>query len=357
MPGLWLPSFSLVRGETTSRLPSFVLILHPFEVARGAFIPWYISTALNFSLTYFFIRQTSPRAASRRKPPQVANTYESNAPTSRIYREGERIDGWEVGTDPKFSTSNEFEFGGSFGTSSLMLGFPLLMWYMWVGATYYAGKLPLPEDSQSWGEFGKHLAELVYTGAYPSLRAWRIYWTFFVFEAICYCVLPGVWAWGKPLPHENGKQLKYLCNAYVSFYLTVSIMAALHFSGFFPLYTLIDEFGPLMSVGIISGFLVALIAYFSALWRGAQHRMTGYPLYDFFLGAELNPRMFGILDFKMFFMVRIPWFILFGLSCATAAHQYERYGYVSAEAVFLVAAHFLYANACAKGEQFIISSW
>ena len=85
--------------------------------------------------------------------------------------------------------------------------------------------------------------------------------------------------------------------------------------------------------------------------------MTGYPIYDFFLGAELNPRMFGILDFKMFFMVRIPWFILFGLSCATAARQYERYGYVSAEALFLVVAHYLYANACAKGEQLIISSW
>jgi delta24(24(1))-sterol reductase len=85
--------------------------------------------------------------------------------------------------------------------------------------------------------------------------------------------------------------------------------------------------------------------------------MTGYPIYDFFLGAELNPRMFGILDFKMFFMVRIPWFILFGLSCATAAHQYERYGYISAEVLFLVVVHYLYANACAKGEQLIISSW
>ncbi|EFQ32368.1 ergosterol biosynthesis ERG4/ERG24 family protein [Colletotrichum graminicola M1.001] len=273
------------------------------------------------------------------------------------YKKGEIIDGWEVGTDPKIDASGEFEFGGSLGALSLMIGFPLLMWYMWIGATYYDGKLPMREDGQTWGEFGRHLVDLVYTGAFPTLRAWRIYWTFFIFEGICYCVLPGVWAWGKPLPHENGKQLKYFCNAYISFYFTISVMAVLHFSGLFPVYTFIDEFGPLMSVAILSGFIVSFIAYFSALWRGAQHRMTGYPIYDFFLGAELNPRMFGILDFKMFFEVRIPWFILFGLSCGAAARQYEQYGYVSGEVLFLVMAHYLYANACAKGEQLIVPTW
>jgi delta24(24(1))-sterol reductase len=112
-----------------------------------------------------------------------------------------------------------------------------------------------------------------------------------------------------------------------------------------------------MTVAIISGYLVSFIAYFSALYRGAEHRMTGYPIYDFFMGAELNPRMFSILDFKMFFEVRIPWYILFGMSCAAAARQYEQFGYVSGEVWFLVMAHFLYANACSKGEECIVTTW
>ncbi|KAM0518800.1 hypothetical protein ACHAP9_008886 [Verticillium nonalfalfae] len=277
--------------------------------------------------------------------------------TQRTYRKGELIDGWEVGTNPKVDTSGVFEFGGSAGVLSLMIGFPLLMWYMWIGAACYDGNIPWPEANQSWAEFGHHLSHLVYTDAFPTLRAWRIYWSFFVFEAISYCVLPGVWGWGKPLPHEGGKQLKYYCNAYFTFHFTIAIMAALHFTGIFRLYTVIDEFGPLLTVSILSGYLVATIAYLSTLLRGAQHRISGYPIYDFFMGAELNPRMFGILDFKMFFMVRIPWFIIFGLSCGAAARQYERYGYVSGEVLFLVVAHYLYANACAKGEQLIISSW
>jgi Delta24(24(1))-sterol reductase len=267
------------------------------------------------------------------------------------------IDGWVPGTDPKVDASGVFEFGGSLGTFALMAFFPLLMWYMWIGATYYDGKVPTRESGQSWTEFGKHLVDLVYTGAFPSLRAWKIYWSYLIFEGVCYCVLPGVWAYGKPLPHEGGKQLKYFCNAYVSFYVTIALMAGLHFSGLFPIYTFIDEFGPLLSVAIISGFVVAFVAYFSALFRGAHHRMTGYPIYDFFMGAELNPRLFGILDFKMFFEVRLPWYILFGLSCGAAARQYERYGYISGEVLFLVMAHYLYANACSKGEELIVPTW
>jgi delta24(24(1))-sterol reductase len=267
------------------------------------------------------------------------------------------VDGWEPGKDPKIDYSGHFDFGGSFGVSAMMIGFPLLMYYMWIGATFYDGKFPTRQPGQSFSDFFKHMGNLVYEYAFPSLFAWKIYWVFFVFEAACYILLPGWTTYGKPLPHEKGKQLKYHCSGVWSFYTTIVVVAALHYTGLFPLYTIIDEFGPIMSVAICSGFLVSFVAYFSALVRGAQHRMTGYPIYDFFMGAELNPRMFGILDFKMFFEVRLPWFILFGLSCGTAARQYENYGYVSGEVAFLVLAHFLYANACAKGEECITTTW
>lgn len=270
---------------------------------------------------------------------------------------GDIIDGWAVGKDPKIDYSGHFDFGGSFGVSAMMIGFPTLMYYMWIGATFYDGKFPTPAPDQTFVDFVKHMADIVREHAFPSLRAWKIYWVFFIFEAACYCLLPGVETYGKPLAHEGGKQLKYYCSGVWSFYTTILVAAVLHYTRLFPLYTIIDEFGPLLSVAIISGFLVAIVAYFSAIIRGAQHRMTGYPIYDFFMGAELNPRMFGILDFKMFFEVRLPWFILLGISCATAARQYEDYGYVSLEVGFLIMAHFLYANACAKGEECITTTW
>lgn len=267
------------------------------------------------------------------------------------------MDGWEAGKDPKVDYSGHFEFGGSLGVALLMLGFPALMYYMWLGATFYDGHLPLPEEGQSVTDFGRQVGRQIYEGAFPSLKAWVIYWVFFVFEGACYVLLPGVTAKGKPLPHEGGRQLTYHCSGMWSFYTTLVVAAALHLSGLFPLYTLIDEFGPLMSVAIISGFLVSIVAYVSAIYRGAQHRMSGHVLYDFFMGAELNPRMFGTLDFKMFFEVRLPWYILFLVTCGAAARQYEQFGWVSGEVGFLLMAHFLYANACSKGEELIPTTW
>ncbi|KAK3360022.1 Delta(24(24(1)))-sterol reductase like protein [Lasiosphaeria hispida] len=267
------------------------------------------------------------------------------------------IDGWRPGMDPKIDSSGEYEFGGPWFVGIMMLGFPILMWYMWIGAEYYNGLFPTPAPGQNWQEFGAHLANVVYTGAFPHTKAWVIYWTYLIFEGACYCLLPGVWAYGKPLPHEGGKQLKYYCSAYASFYTTIVVVGVLNFTGLFHLSTIIDEFGSLLTVAIISGWIVSIVAYASAFARGATHRMTGNHVYDFFMGAELNPRMFGILDFKMFFEVRLPWYILFMLSCGTAARQWERYGYVSGEVGFLIMAHFLYANACAKGEELIISTW
>ncbi|KAI7282541.1 Delta(24(24(1)))-sterol reductase like protein [Hortaea werneckii] len=274
----------------------------------------------------------------------------NGAPKGRV------IDGWLEGSDPKIDVNPHFDFGGTPGVTAMMIGFPLLMWYMWIGATYYDGKFP-SEPNMTWSEFGKHLFNLAYNGSFPHLKAWAIYWIFFLTQGIFYLTLPGVYSMGKPLPHEGGKQLRYYNNAVYSFYLTNAIAAVLHFTGLFKLYTLIDEFGPLMSVAIISGFLVAIVAYVSALWRGKQHRMTGHHIYDFFMGAELNPRMFGWLDFKMFFEVRLPWFILYLISLSACARQYEQYGYVTGEAGFLLMAHWLYANACCKGEEMICITW
>lgn len=292
-------------------------------------------------------------ATGPRTPERTTTDKEAGAADVKV----SVVDGWKPGQDPRIDYSGEFEFGGSVGTFSMMVFFPILMWYMWVGATYYDGKFPSRAAGMSWFDFGRHLVNLVYTGAFPHAKAWLWYWSYLIFEGACYCLLPGVTSYGKPLPFAGGKQLPYFCSAYASLYFTLACLAGLHFSGIWPLYTAIDEFGPLLSVAILSGFLVSFVAYFSAIYRGKQHRMTGHFIYDFFMGAELNPRLFGILDFKMFFEVRMPWYILLILSLGAAARQYEQYGYVSGEVMFLIMAHYLYANACSKGEELITTTW
>jgi Delta24(24(1))-sterol reductase len=268
------------------------------------------------------------------------------------------IDGWIPGTDPTIDQSGHFEFGGSPGVTAIMIGFPLLMYYMWIGATYYDGLPPRPRNGESLAHFFQTMFNLAFYGAWPSAKAWAMYWGFFIFECVLYCVMPGIWTKGKPLPHENGRRLDYYCSGMWSWWTTIIVALTLHFTGVFKLYNIIDDYGPIMSVAIISGVVVSIIAYASAIYRGKQHRMTGHLMYDFFMGAELNPRMFnGILDFKMFFEVRLPWYMLFLITLGTAARQYENYGYVSGEVGLLLLAHWLYANACSKGEELITTTW
>ena len=112
-----------------------------------------------------------------------------------------------------------------------------------------------------------------------------------------------------------------------------------------------------MSVAVISGFLTSIAVFVNALITGTEHKMTGYLIYDFFMGAPLNPRIGKWLDLKMFAEVRIPWFILFFTTLAATLRQYETFGFVTPQMGIILLGHYLYANACAKGEELIVPTW
>jgi len=109
-------------------------------------------------------------------------------------------------------------------------------------------------------------------------------------------------------------------------------------------------------VAMIFGHTTSWVVYFVTITTGQQHRMSGEFLYYVFMGAILNPRI-GSLDLKMWAEIRVPWIILFFVSVSAALKQYETLGYFPATSLFSVLAHFLYANACMKGEECIPTTW
>ena len=123
-----------------------------------------------------------------------------------------------------------------------------------------------------------------------------------------------------------------------------------------PITDVIDNIGPIMSVSIIVGNALTFLAYFVTVLFGKAHRMSGYFLYDYFMGAPLNPR-FGNVDLKMWAEIRVPWPVLFFISVSAAVKQYESTGYFTPELLFMCLAHFLYVNACMKGEECIPTTW
>jgi Delta24(24(1))-sterol reductase len=261
------------------------------------------------------------------------------------------------GMDPtKLPSKIEYEFGGPVGNMGMMIGFPLLMWYMFVCYKYNNCQFLAPDAGEPFWEFVLRLYGYAKESAYPTWTAWKIEWGFLLIQLAFYVTLPGIWTEGMPVPHLNNKRLPYYCNALWSLYTTLSLALILHYYDIFALDTLIDRFGEIMTVSIISGFLISFWVYIRAHIDGSAVRMTGNTIHDFFMGAPLYPRI-GIVDLKLFFEVRLPWFTLFFLSVAACLKQYKEYGYVSNEVLFGLYGTWLYANACAKGEELIVPSW
>lgn len=274
-----------------------------------------------------------------------------------VEKEEKIVDGWKFGMDFKVDFLGEYEFGGFWFVFVMMIGFFFFMWYMWIGVEYYDGKFFFLEVGQFWIDFGKYFYNFCYIGVFFYVKVWVIYWIFFVVEGVMYCLMFGVWVYGKFFFYKNGEQFRYYCLVYVLFYIIIVFVVGFYFFGIFLLYIIFDEFGFLFSVFIFSGWLVLFIVYFLVFYCGVQYCMFGNYIYDFFMGVEFNFCMFGIFDFKMFFEVCMFWYILFFLLCVVVVCQWDQYGYVFGEVGFLVFVYYFYGNVIFKGEELIVFLW
>ncbi|GAA6064279.1 hypothetical protein JCM10212_000981 [Sporobolomyces blumeae] len=258
------------------------------------------------------------------------------------------------------STDDEahLEFGGAPGTLAMMVGFPLLFYYLYVCIFFNNAQLASPTNPWTiagpggWIEFVKRVARLVIENAAPTKRASVLYLSFLSLQLVLAFVMPGVTQQGLPVSSLGGKTLTYHCNAYSCVYTTAAVVALAHYLGYFNLSEVIDLYGPLLSVASISGFALALVVYVF----GDNYRMSGNPIYDYFMGSTLNPRI-GSVDIKMFAEIRISWTLLFAIAMGAVSKQYETYGRVSGNAWLFAYGTALYLNACAKGEQYIPQTW
>jgi delta24(24(1))-sterol reductase len=161
---------------------------------------------------------------------------------------------------------------------------------------------------------------------------------------------------GLPVPSESNVQHRYLCNGAASWYATIALVVLLHVTGLLRLSWLADHTGHVLTVALLFADAMSIAAYASTIARGRETRMSGNLLYDFFMGAVLNPRM-GRVDLKFFAETRVSWILLFLLTLSAAAKHFEVYGRLTGSMILMVVAHGLYANACMKGEECIPTTW
>ncbi|MDE2701856.1 MAG: delta(24(24(1)))-sterol reductase [Chloroflexota bacterium] len=248
------------------------------------------------------------------------------------------------------------EFGGAPGVVAIVTLSHALLLYLWIAWRFYDGALFFPSGLGDVGPYLGRIWEQISTHAAPSWSTFAIYWAFLAAQGLLAAYLPGLRVKGYPIPSRGGRRLTYRINAISAWWLTLALVAVLHFSDVFPLQTIYERFGSFMVAAMITGNAVALAVFFGAKLTGNAERMTGNHIYDFFMGAWLNPRI-GRLDLKMWAEVRVSWLTLFLLTASAAAYQFSEHGTLSTPMIFMLVAHFLYANACMKGEECIPTTW
>jgi len=256
------------------------------------------------------------------------------------------------------SNSYHYEFGGPKGCFCIMLYSHFLPYFFWLSLEISQGGLLLPSTLSSDG-FSDHFSQIAtvfYEKGLPDMNSIFFYLGFLVFQVICSLILPGVWIKGLPVPTENNKQHDYLCNGAASWYVTLILVFVLEKFNILSLSFMAINFGKIMTTSIIFSDILAFIIYVAAEIQGKSIRMSGHFFYDFFMGAYLNPRI-GYFDFKMWAEIRVSWILLFLLTLSASVLQYKNQGYLSYSMIIILTAHFLYTNACMKGEECIPTTW
>ena len=253
-------------------------------------------------------------------------------------------------------TPQQREFGGAVGTLAILIASHLFLYYLWLSLTYHRGAPFAPQSLGNLGGFFRMCARQIAAGAAPSWHAAAIYLGFIAFEFVLAAIMPGVRIKGLPVRSEGGVRHTYLCNGAASWYVTLVVVAILHVTGWFRLERIAAELGPLLTVAVLFADGVAVATYVLTIAAGRQVRMSGNVIYDFFMGAVLNPRV-GVIDLKFFTEIRVSWILLFLLTLGAAAKQVAQTGSLSASMIFMIVAHGLYTNACMKGEECIPTTW
>lgn len=204
-----------------------------------------------------------------------------------------------------------FEFGGPFGAFFITLSLPcvILGLYYLCTPTYCLQWSTLGDVQLAWAALLKDL---------PSLWSWHVFGVacgWMLFHVLLERFLPATIAKGVVL--RTGDQLLYRVNAQSVFWVTVALALVLQFLQplSFSLSWIYDHYVQLATSAIAIAALLSVYLYASSFAKNAllaEGGNSGNPIYDFYIGRELNPRI-GDFDLKYFCELRpglIAWTII-----------------------------------------------
>ena len=135
------------------------------------------------------------------------------------------------------SSFQTIEFGGPIGASCIVVFSHALLYYVYYCLQHNNGRLWI---AHSFDDVTAALHTIT-TNAAPTWFAAVLYFGFLGFEGLLALVAPGLQLTGRP--DETGQKLTYNCNAYVSWWVTLATIAALHYFEIFHMSAFIQNYG------------------------------------------------------------------------------------------------------------------
>ncbi|KAJ2155606.1 erg24, C-14 sterol reductase [Coemansia sp. RSA 551] len=219
------------------------------------------------------------------------------------------------------------EFFGVPGALAVMTGTVSVVFVWYFSCNPQVG-CQLPTTHEQWTHILRGAFNYQDYLSSTALVAYTMWWAWL---ALLYFVLPGHVVEGVEL--RNGSRLKYPINGLSSFFVTLAVaLAAYTYWGTLPFVWIADHYFQLAVSSILFATAQALFVYaYSFRSSSVMLALAGNscnPIYDFFIGRELNPRL-GPLDLKYFCELRpgiMGWVLL---STSFAIRQHTVFGSVS----------------------------
>ncbi|KZT73860.1 ERG4/ERG24 ergosterol biosynthesis protein [Daedalea quercina L-15889] len=203
-----------------------------------------------------------------------------------------------------------YEFFGPPGALFVTLSVPITTYALYYGCSEETGGCPPPwssetivaalSDPQWWKGLWDTEAALLYLGWYA-------------FCVAAWLVLPGDWVEGVTL--RTGDKKKYKINAFSTFLLSLGLTGGYIWTYGIESFTfLYEKWVGLVTASVLMSVVQGLGCYAASFRSGALLALggnSGNPIYDFFIGRELNPSI-GSFDLKSFNELR-PGLILWVL--------------------------------------------
>ncbi|NXS93631.1 LBR protein, partial [Jacana jacana] len=199
------------------------------------------------------------------------------------------------------SKTKELEFGGRIGTFTLIFFLP---------ATVFFLLLMCKEEDPSLMNFPPPLPALE---SLWETRVFGVFLLWFFLQALFYLLPIGKVVEGLPL--SSGRRLHYRINGFYAFVLTAAAIGILLYFQF-ELHYLYDHFMQFAVSAAAFSMGLSIYLYVQSLKAPEEELApsgnSGYLVYDFFTGHELNPRI-GSFDLKYFCELRpglIGWVVI-----------------------------------------------